>query len=277
MTQDSLEIYERAREAAIGAARAGGALIAHWAGRVEADEVREKGAHDLVTRLDEEVQELLVDRLSSEFPSYSFLAEEGGLAVDHEPTATGFRWIIDPIDGTTNFARGAPPYAVSIGLEHEGQLVAGVIHDPSRDETFSAVRGGGVLLDGEPASVSRTRTLEQAVVATGFPYRAIGHLDAFLEVLRELITRCHGFRRLGSAAIDLAYVAVGRFDGFYEAGLSAWDMAAGRLLVEEGGGRITSLSGSPHSLYAGQIVASNGLVHDELLAVLAPLARSTGR
>lgn len=269
-----VSIYERARDEAVAAAVSAGELINHRAGDLLDGEVREKGAHDLVTVLDEQVQDMLVSRLSAAFPDHAFLAEEGELS-SGEIEVDGFRWIIDPIDGTTNFSRGAPPYAVSIGLQHEDRVVVGVILEPSRNEMYTAIRGEGLLLNGRPLGVSHTKTLEEAIVATGFPYRAITHLEPFLEVLSTFIQRCHGFRRLGSAATDLAYVAAGRFDGFYEIGLSPWDMAAGSLLVEEGGGVVTAFDGSPHSLFSNEIVATNGLLHDEILEIIAPLNART--
>lgn len=268
-----LAIYERARDEAVAAAREAGRLMNSRAGQLKSDEIRTKGAHDLVTVLDEEVQVLIVDRLRRAFPDHHFLAEEGELS-RIRTSNDGFRWIIDPIDGTTNFSRDASPYAISIGLQHDDNIVVGVILEPTRDDLYVAIRGRGLYFNGERVHVSRTRTLDQSLIATGFPYRSIGHLEPFLEVLASFIQRCHGFRRLGSAAIDLAYVAVGRFDAFYEVGLSAWDMAAGRLLVEEGGGQVTSLSGEPHSLFDGQILASNGLVHEEMLPLLKPLFES---
>jgi myo-inositol-1(or 4)-monophosphatase len=265
-----LAIYERARDEAVAAVHLGARLMEERVGRLERDEIREKGEHDIVTVLDEEVQNLLIGRLSATFPDHAFLAEEGDLSqADH--AVDGFRWIIDPIDGTTNFSRGAPPYAISVGLQHDDDIVVGVILEPTRNELYTAVRGQGLFLNGRPIAVSKTKSLSSAVVATGFPYRAIETLDAFLEVLASFIRTCHGFRRLGSAAADLAYVASGRFDAFYETGLSAWDMAAGRLLVEEGGGRVTALDGGPHGLFSGEILVSNGLVHDEMLSFLGPL------
>ena len=270
-TSEAFAIYERARDEAVAAAREAGRLMNAWDGKLSESEVRQKGEHDLVTVLDERVQTLLVERLSAAFPDHSFLAEEGDLSRSGEP-GDGFRWIIDPIDGTTNFSRSAPPYAISIGLEHRGAVVTGVILEPSRGDLFTAVRGRGLYFNGERRYVSRTKTLDEALVATGFPYRSIPHLEPFLEVLGAFIRKCHGFRRLGSAAMDLAYVAIGRFDAFYEVGLGAWDMAAGSLLVEEGGGRVSSLAGEKHSLFSGEILVSNGLVHEEMLPMLAPLA-----
>ena len=267
-------IYEQALDEAVTAARAAGRLMNERAGTLQGSEIREKGKHDLVTVLDEEVQNLLIDRLRRAFPDHSFLAEEGGLS-EAEHHEKGFRWIIDPIDGTTNFSRGMPPYAVSIGLQHDDHMAVGVVLEPSRNELFTAVRGKGLYLNGEKAGVSRVHRLDQALIATGFPYRAIGHLEPFLEVLGSFARTCHGFRRLGSAAMDLAYVAAGRLDAFYETGLSAWDMAAGKLLVEEGGGTVTSLSGGAHGLFSGEVLVSNGLIHHEMLPLLEPLARST--
>lgn len=273
ISPENLAIYERARDEAVAAARAAGLLMNARVGQLSADDIRFKGAHDLVTVLDLEVQNLIVERLGKAFPDHQFLAEEGELSAVESPES-GFRWIIDPIDGTTNFSRAAPPYAISIGLQHGKDVVVGVILEPSRGDLYVAVKSRGLYLNGERVQVSRTPSLSQSIVATGFPYRSIDHLEPFLEVLASFIKRCHGFRRMGSAAIDLAYVAVGRFDAFYEVGLSAWDMAAGRLLVEEGGGRVTSLSGEAHSLFEGAILASNGRVHEEMLPLVRPLMES---
>lgn len=261
--------YERETFAAVAAARAAGQLIMEASRSLKAIDVRQKGAHDLITDFDHAAQELIAKHLLGAFPHHQVVGEEG----DAGKISTGeFVWIVDPIDGTTNFTRALPPFAVSIALEHAGEVVVGVVLDPTRDELFVATRGGGLFLNDEPARCSSTQTLDTALVATGFPYRSIDLLPEFLEVLREIIRRTHGFRRLGSAAIDLAYVAVGRVDAFYEAGLMAWDMAAGKLLVEEGGGRVTDFSGKSHALSQTEIVATNHHVHDELVSLLGPLS-----
>jgi len=265
--------YERESRAAVEAARAAAELIVRASASLDAETILEKGSHDLVTEFDHAAQEIIAERLLGEFPDHHLLGEEGEPRPAPSDSAA-FRWIVDPIDGTTNFTRGLPPFSISIALEHAGTVVVGVVLDPTRDELFVARRGQGLWMNGRRARCSGTRTLDTALIATGFPYRAVRHLPAFLEVLGEVIQRTHGFRRIGSAAVDLAYVAVGRLDAFYETGLEAWDMAAGKLLVEEGGGRVTDLGGSAHVLTRQEILASNGFVHDELVALMGPLLRS---
>lgn len=260
--------YQHARDVAAQAILEAGRLIRPHAGR--AAHVREKGVHDLVTDLDEQAQRLLVQRLLASFPADGVLAEEGG-PEGRRPGTSGRRWIIDPIDGTTNFAHGVPPYAVSLGLQEGDRMVVGVVYDVAGDELFTAVAGEGLYVNGVPARVSRQEHLREALLTTGFPFRAFEHVDAFLAVLRTLFQQARGLRRPGSAAVDLAYVAAGRFDGFFESHLAPWDVAAGALLVEEGGGRVTDYAGAAQPLYHRQIVATNGLVHEALLEALAPL------
>ena len=258
--------YRPELETAVRAAREAGVLIAQRAGAIEPGAFREKGLNDLVTEVDEAVQRLIIRTLRQTFPGYGFLAEEEGGTVGN---GQGHRWIIDPIDGTTNFMHGLPPYAVSIGLEFENEIVVGVVLEVSRNELFSAVRGGGLYLNGERRYVSRTESLGKSLVTTGFPYRIVEHIDVYLQVLAEFMRRTQGVRRPGSAAADLAYVACGRFDGFFETGLKPWDAAAGLLLVEEGGGRVTDYRNEPHPVYREQLLATNGHVHDEMLEILA--------
>ncbi|QXD14942.1 inositol monophosphatase [Rhodocaloribacter litoris] len=260
--------YEAERDVAVRAARRAAHLIRMHAGQV--GDVREKGTHDLVTHVDEEAQRLIIDTLRSAFPGYDVLAEEGtGGRID--PVAGGHRWIIDPIDGTTNFTHGVPPYAVSIALQRGDTLVLGVVLDVARDELFTAIRGGGAFANGVRVRVSRTAALAEGLLATGFPYRRFEHLDAYLGVLRQFLLKTRGVRRHGVASIDLAYVACGRFDGFFETGLQPWDVAAGTVLVIEAGGQVTDFGGDGNPVFDRQIVASNGLLHGALCEVLAPL------
>lgn len=265
------EFLHRTRDAAVEAALAAGSLIRAEAGRVDAGRIEDKGIHDLVTEVDTAAERLITDLLGARFPEFGMLAEEDEASHDAERPASGFRWIVDPIDGTTNFAHGAPPYAVSIALEHDSGIVTGVVYDVSRDELFSAVRGGGVQLNGRPGRVSRTEELGDSLVTTGFPYRSYDHMDSYLEVLRSFMERTRGVRRPGSASVDLAHVAVGRFDGFFETGLRPWDVAAGCLLVTEGGGQVTEYDGTGDPVFGGQIVASNGRVHREMLGILSAM------
>lgn len=262
--------YQPELDAAIAAAREAGALIRSRVGRIE--RVRAKGVHDLVTEVDEAAERLITERLDAAFPGYATLAEES--TPDLAAVAAGTdrpRWIIDPIDGTTNFTHGLAPFCVSIGLQDGGDLVLGVVYEIGADELFAAVRGRGLTLNGEPAGVSATEALGDSLVTTGFPFREFDYVDAYLGVMRRFMHETRGLRRPGSAAADLAYVACGRFDAFFEAGLAPWDVAAGIVLVREGGGRVTGLLPGADPLFGGQLAATNGALHDAVLEVAAPL------
>jgi myo-inositol-1(or 4)-monophosphatase len=223
-------------------------------------------AIDLVTDVDRASDELIVRRIAKAFPDDAVLTEETGRAREG---SSGYRWVIDPLDGTTNYAHGFPHYAVSLGIEREGQRVAGVIFDPMRRELFSCQRGAGAFLNDEPIRVSSASTLETSLLATGFAYDVhTGEIDN-LEYFVRFIRRARAVRRAGSAALDLAYVACGRFDGFWELQLQLWDVAAGLLLIDEAGGRTSDMEGRPEPATAERLVASNGLLHDALLEVLA--------
>ncbi len=257
-------------ETAVAVARDAAELIRRHGGRVNANAVSEKGRHDLVTEIDVASQELIVSSLRRRFPDYGFLAEEDQ-DDDGPPDATRC-WVIDPIDGTTNFTHGVPPYSVSIALLEEGTVVVGVIVEVVGGETFTAIRGAGSYADGVRMRVSDTSSLDEALISTGFPYRSVSHVDEYLAVLREFMIRCRGVRRHGSAAIDLAYLAAGRFDGFFETGLMAWDIAAGMLLIEEAGGEVTTFEGEGDVLFGGQILASNKRLHGEMREAVRSLA-----
>lgn len=267
--------YRDELHAAIEAAAEAAALIRYHAGRAAG--VRLKGAHDLVTEVDEAAQRLILERLLDAFPGYDVLAEEAGrdrgARVPERP-----RWIVDPIDGTTNFTHGVAPYAVSIALQEAGgELVLGVIHEVVADEVFAAVRGQGLTVNGRPARVSATENLADALVTTGFPFREFGYVDAYLPVLRAFMERARGVRRPGSAAVDLAYVACGRFDGFFEAGLAPWDVAAGIVLVREGGGRVSAMTEGTDPLFGRQLVASNAPLHAAMCDLARPLGEAHRR
>ncbi len=231
--------------------------------------ITKKGEFNLVTEIDKASEKAVVDLLLRRFPDHSILAEES-------PAISGseYRWIIDPIDGTTNFAHGFPIVSVSIGLEKSGQLIMGGVFDPFRKELFFAERGQGAFLNNRPIHVSKTRTLSESLLATGFPYDRKNDPDTYLNMLRVFLTQIQGIRRGGSAAIDLCYVACGRFDGYYEMKLSPWDKAAGMMIVEEAGGKLTDFSGSPLTLLGLQNLATNGQIHQEMLRALAPFACS---
>ena len=227
--------------------------------------ITKKGRFNLVTEIDKASEKAVVGLISRSFPGHSILAEESP-----EVTGSGCRWIIDPIDGTTNFAHSFPIVSVSIGFEREGRLEMGGVFDPFRKELFFAERGRGSTLNGKRIHVSRAKTLEDSLLATGFPYDRNKNPEDYLAMLRVFLTRIQGIRRGGSAAIDLCYVACGRFDGYYEMKLSPWDKAAGMMIVEEAGGTLTDFSGMPLTLTGLQNLATNGLIHREMLKALAP-------
>ncbi|NNF57763.1 MAG: inositol monophosphatase [Rhodothermaceae bacterium] len=267
--------FARERTVAEAAAREAGALIRQHAGHLGAEAVRAKGTHDLVTVMDEEAQRLIIARLQEAFPNDAILAEEG--ADEAAPASVkGRRWIIDPIDGTTNFTHGVPPYAVSIGLQDGSDLVLGAVYDVPHDELFLAARGEGLTLNGGPAGVSTADTLDASLIATGVPFRDYRYVEGYLAAFERVMRGTRGIRRHGSAAMDLAWVACGRFDGFFEAGLSPWDVAAGVLLVREGGGRVAGLSAGADPVFSGGLVASNGRLHEALAEAVGPLREAYG-
>ncbi|MFQ5571692.1 MAG: inositol monophosphatase family protein [Rhodothermales bacterium] len=260
--------YERQRDVAVAAAWQAARIIRYYAGRIGEEQIQQKGVHDLVTEVDEASQALITRVLGEAFPAYTVLAEEGTEEGAMMDTVEGHRWIIDPIDGTTNFAHGVPPYAVSIALQRGAEVMVGVVLDVAREELFTAIRGGGTYHNGARVAVSRRDALGDSLLATGFPYRAFDHVESYLEVFRQAIHAARGVRRHGAASIDLAYVACGRFDGFFETGLNAWDVAAGLLLVEEAGGCVTDYRNRPNPLFERQILATNGRLHEAMLDML---------
>ena len=251
---------------AIELARDAGRVLASTFGRINL-EVNNKGDIDLVTEADLAAERLIVERIRGYFPRHAILAEESG-ASHHDTAQSEWKWVIDPLDGTTNYAHGYPCFCVSIGLERAGEVVIGVVYDPVRDELFAAERGAGATLNGRRIAVSTIDEINRALFCTGFPYDVRGRAD-FARHFHNFIMHSQGVRRDGSAALDLAYVAAGRFDGFWEEGLRPWDVAAGKLLIEEAGGRITHYDGAPFSIYKPPVVASNGLVHEAMMRVLA--------
>lgn len=224
-----------------------------------------KDALNLVTDADRQAEQAIIDLIRKTYPAHQILAEERGL---QSTAVSPYRWIIDPLDGTTNFAHGFPAYCISIALQHDGHLILGVVLDPTRDELFVAEAGRGACLNGTPLRVSSVRPLNEALLVTGFAYDVRESAQNNLDHFSRFTFRAQGIRRTGSAALDLCYVAAGRFDGFWELKLHPWDTAAGVLLVQEAGGRVTDFSGRPFSIYGKEIVASNGLIHDEMLEVL---------
>jgi myo-inositol-1(or 4)-monophosphatase len=245
------------------AAWAAGRLLARRFRERAPHVVENKGLHDFVTQSDRDAEVEAVRVIRSCFPEHSVMAEEGSPDADRR----GHRWVIDPLDGTTNFIHGVPVFAVSVAVEDERGVQAGAIFDPIRGETFHARRGGGARLDGEPIRVSDVATTRNALVATGFPFRELSRLDRYLVAFEQFVRTTAGLRRAGAAAIDLAYTACGRYDGFWEVGLSRWDVAAGSLLVEEAGGVVTDLRGGHGHLDSGDVVAAGPALHARMIEV----------
>ena len=243
---------------------------AHTAGQklrsCRASQVDHKGAVDLVTELDVQCEEAIRTTLAAATPGVPVLAEEGGGAWEART-----RWIVDPLDGTTNFVHGFPCYCVSIAFQEDGMITLGVLYDPVRDRTFTARRGHGAKLDGQPIHVSHCQSLDRALIASGFAYDRREKAAAYLAFVQRALERSQGFRRCGSAAMDLAMLAMGQLDGYWEFNLKPWDVAAGALLVEEAGGQITNIDGAPLNIDRPRALASNGHIHDELRLAFADL------
>jgi myo-inositol-1(or 4)-monophosphatase len=256
------------------AARAGADVILRSLGRLDSLDVATKGRNDFVSDVDRNAERAIIEAIQKMHPDHGFLAEESGVSGNSDSEV---RWIIDPLDGTTNFLHGFPTFAVSIAAEVRGRLEVAVVLDAMRQEFFTAERGGGAQLEGKRIRVSKQPTLEGALIATGFPYRADAvYLDDYLAMLKAVMLKAAGVRRPGSAALDLAYVAAGRVDGFWEIGLKAWDTAAGTLLIQEAGGLVGTFSGAPYA-QGGNIVAGNPKVFKELLQALAPVTPASLR
>jgi myo-inositol-1(or 4)-monophosphatase len=239
------------------ALEAGSLLMDHFRRHVK---IEYKGSADLVTIADRQSEALIIGRIKNHFPTHDIMGEEG----TRIETGSDYKWYVDPLDGTTNFAHGYPVFCVSLAVEHRGQRIAGAVYDPTRDEMFTAEKGSGAHLNGEPLHISKTANLAECLVATGFPSQK-RHKNPNIYFYHHLTLRSHGVRRAGSAALDLCNVAGGRFDGFWEFNLNPWDTAAGVLIVEEAGGRVTDFSGGEFQIASRETLASNGLVHDALL------------
>jgi len=257
---------DQVRETAFRAAREAGALLKERLGKIK--DIDYKGAFNIVTDVDKASERTILQILRSDFPDYDVLAEEGGAT----KRGSSRRWLIDPLDGTTNYTHAYPFFCVSIGLEDAGKVVFGVVFNPISEEMFWAEIGGGAWLNGEPIKVSTTSTLAASLLATGFPPDTKGAQDNNMSRFATLTDLSHGVRRDGSAALDLCFVASGRLDGFWEMKLSPWDTAAGSLIVTEAGGRVTNLSGGPFDMSTGHILTTNGLIHDEIVQLLASMA-----
>jgi myo-inositol-1(or 4)-monophosphatase len=250
----------------IRAARRAGSVITRSLNRLEALEVTAKGRNDFVTDVDRNAEAEIIDTIHRAYPDHGFLAEESGSTDKGEE----YVWIIDPLDGTTNFLHGFPQFCVSIALQYRGRVDHAIVYDPMRQELFTATRGAGAQLDDKRIRVSKRRSLEGALISTGFPYRSnMRWIDEYLAMMKAVSLATAGIRRPGSAALDLAWVAAGRTDGFWELGLSPWDTAAGSLLVTEAGGRIGTITGDDYTL-GGDIVVGTPKVYEGLVELLAP-------
>ncbi|MEI9943762.1 MAG: inositol monophosphatase family protein [Chitinophagaceae bacterium] len=247
----------------VEAAQAGAAEILRFFNK-EFKISNKEGVNNLVTEADHASEKAIIETIKSKFPDHFILSEETGEIKQDSP----YKWIIDPIDGTINFAHGIPLNCVSIGLEHNGEMVMGIVYNPHLNELFFAEKGKGATLNDKPIRVSEEKAVIKSCLVTGFPYTYINMPNGPLEIFERLIRKGVPVRRLGSAAIDLCWVACGRFDGFYEHKLESWDSAAGSLIVEEAGGRVTDFEGKKFSVYQHRIIATNGKIHDELLDVI---------
>jgi myo-inositol-1(or 4)-monophosphatase len=252
---------------AIKAARRAGQIINRASMDVEHLKVASKQQSDFVTEVDKAAEAAIIDVLRDAYPQYGILAEESGETAG-KGAGSQFQWIIDPLDGTTNFIHGFPQYAVSIALAERGQVTQAVVYDPNRNELFTASKGGGAFLNDRRIRVSKRLKLADTLIGTGFPYRVFDHVDAYVAIFKELTGKTAGLRRPGAASLDLAYVACGRLDGFFEFGLSPWDVAAGALLITEAGGLVSDLAGEGNYLQTGNVVAGSPKVFAPLLQLI---------
>jgi myo-inositol-1(or 4)-monophosphatase len=253
---------------AVKAARRAGGIINRAAQHLDLLHVSRKAHSDFVSEVDGAAEEAIIKILHDVYPKHSILAEESGASGNQDKPE--YQWIIDPLDGTTNFLHGFPQYSVSIALMHRGVLSQAVVYNPASNELFVASRGHGAYLNDRRIRVSKRTKLADSLIGTGFPFREFSHLDAYLAIFKDVIPRTVGIRRPGSAALDLAYVAAGRYDSFWEIGLSPWDIAAGCLLITEAGGLVGDLEGNDTYLQCGNIVGGNPKVFGQLLQVIAP-------
>jgi myo-inositol-1(or 4)-monophosphatase len=250
---------------AIRAARAGGRILLRHFDNVETLNIKSKGLHDFVSEVDQNAEAEIIEVLRQSFPDHAILAEESGIREGND-----YQWVIDPLDGTTNYIHGLPHFCVSIALKYRGRLEVGVVYDPIREEMFTASRGSGAQLNDRKLRVSNRKELNDSLIGTGFPYRDFQHLDAYMGMFKDLATKSAGIRRPGSAALDLSYLAAGRTDGFWELGLSEWDMAAGALIVREAGGIVTDIAGGENHLKSGNVIAGGIKIHNAMLRTIRP-------
>ncbi|MDX1666444.1 MAG: inositol monophosphatase family protein [Saprospiraceae bacterium] len=251
-------------EACLPIVKNAGRFIYGEIGKVKNASIEEKSVNSLVSYVDKQSEEKLVNGLSELLPDSVFLTEEDTVSNQ----AGEWQWIVDPLDGTTNFLHGIPCFAVSVGLRYREELVVGIVYEVSRNECFYAWKDGGAFLDGKPISTRKNTDLRQAIIATGFPYYDYSHMEGYMEALRHLMRNSRGLRRMGAAAVDLAYVACGRFDAFFEYSLHAWDVAGGALLITEAGGQLSDFKGGKKYLFGQEIIAGSSPLHEELLDII---------
>jgi myo-inositol-1(or 4)-monophosphatase len=254
-------------ETAIEAARIGGKILMESMDSQERQQINRKKRFDFVTQVDHLSEEAIIDFIKDHHPDHGILAEESG----EQEREAEYLWIVDPLDGTKNYIHGFPMFAVSIALMSAGQIHLGVVLDPVRNELFHTERGKGAFLNGQPIRVSNAKDISRCLLATGFPFREKQYTQTYFEAFKLLFYKVSDFRRAGAAALDLAYLACGRIDGFWEITLNPWDIAAGTLLIEEAGGKVTDLWGGATYLKTGHIVASNGIIHEEITQVVGPV------
>ncbi|MFZ6753065.1 inositol monophosphatase family protein [Undibacterium sp. Dicai25W] len=258
---------------AIKAARRGATVINRASFDLDRVSVTEKHFNDFVTEVDQAAEAAIIEVLKTAYPDHAILAEESGASTNlHDESE--YVWIIDPLDGTTNFIHGFPQYCVSIALQHRGIITQAVVYDPTRNEMFTATKGGGAFLNDKRIRVTRCDKIADALIGTGFPSRDLSGLDQYMEMFKVMTSKCQGLRRPGSAALDLAYVANGRLDGFFEKGLAPWDIAAGSLLITEAGGIVGNFVGDSDYLYKGDVLAGTPKVFGQMVNLLQPFAAS---
>lgn len=250
------------KQLALSIAVQAGKILKENIGKITVDDVEDKRPFDYVTEIDRACEQLIINSINEHFPDHEILAEESG----KNNNTNRYRWIIDPLDGTTNFIHGNPHCSVSIALQNDGKIILGVVHDPFRDELYYAEKGGGAYCNNQRIHASQQWNLNSCLIATGFPFKTRQLLDQYWRVLSEIFMAVSGIRRTGSAALDLTYVACGRFDGFWELKLSPWDVAAGALIIEEAGGKITDFEGGDNHIWTGDVIASNSIIHDFMMS-----------
>ena len=250
---------------AVRAARDGGRILMRYLDRVDSIKIETKSRNDFVSDVDRAAEQAIIHAISKAYPNHAILAEESG-----EHDGNTYQWVIDPLDGTTNYLHGFPQFAVSVALREKGQLLCGVVYDPVREELFHATRGEGAFLNDRRIRVTTRKSMQGALLGTGIPFRDLRHKEAYFGMMQDLIVDSAGVRRPGSAALDFAWLAAGRVDGFWELGLSEWDFAAGALLVREAGGVVTDISGGNRYFETGNVVAAGIKLHGEMLRIIKP-------